>query len=105
MRWRAVAAGMALAGGIAVEGWAPAASDAQQNAGGGAWVAAQGAGAPDPVGTIVLPPHLAGGFPRPVAMGANATLPTLQDMLLVSPTYAAPPPARPKRRQKSGGDH
>lgn len=106
MKRRAVAAGMALAAIVAAAGaGSPVAAGAQETPARGAWLAAQGAAAPEPAAEVPLPPHLVGGLPRPLPGGAGVGLPTLQDLMQISPTYAAPPPPRHKKRQRSGQGH
>jgi len=105
MNWRAVMAGVAAAGIVAgIEGVAPMAADAQAAGGQPAWVSMAGAAVPEAAPGVVLPPHLIGNLPRPLPGGAGVALPTLQDLMQISPAYAAPPPARQPKRQKAVRD-
>lgn len=103
MNWRAVVAGMTMA---AEMGWGLGASaQAQQIPVGSAWVSAPSAAAPGAQAEFPLPPHLTGGFARPLPAAAGAMLPTLQDLMQISPTHVAPPPPHHSRRSRTGGSH
>jgi hypothetical protein len=92
MRWSMVVLGVLVASGVATEAPALSPNDLPQ-----APLAAPPAPPAAPP-TLLLPPHLAGGFPRGWAADLQG-LPTIQDLGAASPTYTAPPPRRQRTRQ------
>lgn len=105
MRWKMVVVAMLAAGGVAVEAGASSLGDVSQARVEEASALAGPAAAPAPA-DLLLPPHLTGGLSDSLRWTPGGQgLPTLQDLVVASPTYVAPPPTRHRSRHHGGRRH
>ena len=106
MKWRALIVGVIAAGAVGAEAGAFSVGNVPQVPLEEAPAVAMPAGAPPAPADLLMPPHLAGGFPGPRGWAPDAQgLPTLQDLGAVSPTYVAPPPTRHRGHHHGGRRH
>lgn len=105
MQWKMLVVAMLAAGGVAVEAGASSLGNPPEARLEEASALASPAAVPAPA-DLVLPPHLTGGLSDSLRWtpGGQA-LPTLQDLVVASPTYVAPPPTRHRSRHHGGRRH
>lgn len=103
MKWNVLVMGMLVAGGTVVDAGAVSLGNFPQASVEEPPAVATPAAAPRVRSGFILPPHLTGALPLPPGWTPDQRgMPTLQDFVVISPVYVAPPPTRHRVRQHGG---